>query len=104
MTVHPYNRKLDRLLDRMGWLLYHSGYFSGDRGRTDASPLLRAIPRAVTQIAKFPRGRLLEILVVIGSLGDCQKLSSTRRFSSSPTIMTSVWCRLMVAVAGSITP
>ena len=73
MTAHPYETKLNRLLDRMGGLytvqdiltLVHDGKMqSFAEGDTFA----------VTQIARFPRATVLEILMVVGELKGCQKL------------------------------
>lgn len=73
MTVHPYQRKLSRLLDRLGGL-----YTTHDILTAIAEGRMQSFAEgdswAVTQIAKFPRGRLLEILVVIGALDDCRAL------------------------------
>ena len=53
---------------------------------------------AITKIAVFPRARLLEIMIVVGDLKTVR--NSLIAFINSPTKMTSVWCRPMVAAAG----
>jgi hypothetical protein len=72
-VMHPYYRKLARLLDRMGGL-----WTVQDIETAIAENRMQGFTEgeswAVTQIAEFPRARLLEILVVVGALDDCQKL------------------------------
>ena len=71
--VHPYHRKLTRVLDRMG------GYYT-------AQDILSAIAVgkmqsfvegdswAVTQIALYPRAKVLEVLVALGNIDELRIL------------------------------
>jgi hypothetical protein len=71
--MHPYHAKLARLLDRMGGLWTVSDILGAiAEGRMQS--FVEGDTWAITQIAQFPRARLLEILVVVGALDDCQRL------------------------------
>jgi hypothetical protein len=71
--MHPYHAKLARLLDRMGGLWTVQDILSAiAEGRMQS--FVEGETWAITQIACFPRAKLLEILVVVGVLDDCQKL------------------------------
>jgi hypothetical protein len=73
MSVHVYHKKLARLLDRMGGLWTVQDILSAiAEGRMQS--FVEGETWAITQIACFPRAKLLEILVVVGALDDCQKL------------------------------
>jgi hypothetical protein len=73
MTMHPYHAKLARLLDRMGGLYTVSDILSAiAEGRMQS--FVEGETWAITQIACFPRAKLLEILIVVGALEDCRKL------------------------------
>ena len=71
--MHPHHRKLARLLERMGGLYtLHDILTAIAEGRMQS--FVENETWAITKIAIFPRARLLEIMVVVGDLGDCQKL------------------------------
>jgi hypothetical protein len=73
MTVHPYHRKLARALDRMGALWTVQDILSAiAEGRMQS--FAEGDSWAVTQIAVFPRAKVLEILVALGDLEACRKL------------------------------
>lgn len=71
--MHPYHRHLARVLDAMG------GVFSvndilGAIAEGKMQSFMEGDSWAVTQIADFPRAKLLEILVALGDLEQCRKL------------------------------
>ena len=71
--MHPHHRKLERLLVRMGGLYtLHDILTAIAEGKMQS--FVEGDTWAITKIAVFPRARLLEILIVVGDLGDCQKL------------------------------
>ena len=73
MTAHPYHAKLGRLLERMGGLYTVQDILSAiAEGRMQS--FVENETWAITKIAVFPRARLLEIMIVVGDLKDCQKL------------------------------
>jgi hypothetical protein len=71
--MHPYHAKLARLLDRMGGL-YTVQDILGAIAAGRMQSFVEGETWAITQIACFPRARVLEILVVVGALDDCRKL------------------------------
>ena len=71
--MHPHHRKLERLLDRMGGLYtLHDILTAIAEGKMQS--FVEGDTWAITKIAVFPRARLLEILIVVGDLKDCQRL------------------------------
>lgn len=70
MTVHPYHKKLGRLLDRMGGL-----YTVQDILSAIAAGKMQSFTHneswMITQIADLPRGRVLEVYALVGNLDDC---------------------------------
>ena len=71
--MHPHHRKLKRLLDRMGGLYtLHDILTAIAEGKMQS--FVEGDTWAITKIAVFPRARLLEIMIVVGDLKDCQKL------------------------------
>lgn len=73
MTVHPYHRHLAKALDRMGGVFSVNDILGAiAEGRMQS--FMQGDSWAVTQIADFPRAKLLEILVALGDLEDCRKL------------------------------
>jgi hypothetical protein len=73
MTVHPYHRKLARALDRMGALwTVQDILLAIAEGRMQS--FAEGDSWAVTQIAVFPRAKVLEILVALGDLEACRIL------------------------------
>ena len=70
--MHPHHRKLERLLDRMGGLYtLHDILTAIAEGKMQS--FVEGDTWAITKIAVFPRARLLEIMIVVGDLKDCQK-------------------------------
>jgi hypothetical protein len=71
--MHPYHRKLARLLERMGGLFTVQDILSAiAEGKMQS--FVEGDTWAITKIAVFPRARLLEIMIVVGDLKDCQRL------------------------------
>ena len=69
----PYHRKLERALDRQGGLYALSDILDCvAEGRMQS--WVQGNSWAVTQISVYPRRRLLEIVAVVGDLGDCRIL------------------------------
>jgi hypothetical protein len=73
MTVPLYHRKLERALDRQGGLWSITDILERISQGTMQS-FVRGNSWAVTQISVFPRRRILEIVAVVGDLGDCRLL------------------------------
>jgi hypothetical protein len=73
MTVHPGHRKLARVLDRMGAYFTPQDILSAVAiGKMQS--FVEGDSWAVTQIAQFPRAKVLEILVVVGKLDELRVL------------------------------
>jgi hypothetical protein len=71
--MHPYHAKLARLLDRMGGLWTVDDILTAiAEGRMQS--FAEGDSWAITQIADFPRVRLLEILIALGDLEQCRRL------------------------------
>ena len=70
---HPYERKLARALDRMGGL-----YLPQDLITATLAGKMQMFAEndsvAVTQVAQYPRAKVLEVLVVVGKLSECRIL------------------------------
>lgn len=70
---HPYIKRLERVLDRMGGL-----YLASDILRLVKEGRMQMFCEgesiAVTQIANFPRGKALEIIAVVGDIGELRVL------------------------------
>jgi hypothetical protein len=73
MTAHPYHRKLERVLDRMGGLYTVQDILTAIAVNRMQS-FVEGDSWAVTQVVDFPRARVLEILVALGDLNDCRIL------------------------------
>jgi hypothetical protein len=73
MTAHPYHAKLARLLDRMGGL-YHVQDILAAIAEGRMQSFAEGDSWAITQIADFPRTRLLEILIALGDIDQCRIL------------------------------
>jgi hypothetical protein len=70
---HPYVKKLDRILDRMGGLYLASDIINlVQEGRMQMFAEGDSI--AVTQISLYPRAKVLEILAVVGDLDELRVL------------------------------
>jgi hypothetical protein len=71
--IHPYHRKLERILDRMGGLYtLHDILERIADGRMQS--FVEGDTWAITRIADHPRGRSLEVFAVVGNLDDLRKL------------------------------
>jgi hypothetical protein len=70
---HPYVKKLDRILDRMGGL-----YLASDILRLVHEGRMQMFAEgdsiAVTQISLYPRAKVLEILAVVGDINELRIL------------------------------
>lgn len=73
MTAHVYYRKLAKVLDRMGALWTVQDILSAIAAGKMQS-FVEGDSWAITQIADFPRARVLEILVALGDLEQCRRL------------------------------
>jgi hypothetical protein len=73
LAPHPYVRKLDRVLDRMGGLYRASDILALVREGT-LQMFAEGDSIAITQIANFPRGKALEIVAVVGDINDLRTL------------------------------
>lgn len=73
MTIHPYHKRLGRLLARMGGI-----YTVSDILAAIAEGKMQSFAEgdswAITHVIQFPRARMLEILVAIGDLDECRIL------------------------------
>jgi hypothetical protein len=73
MTAHPFHRKLARALDRMGGLYTPQDILVAiAEGRMQS--FVEGDSWAITQVAKYPRATVLEVLVALGDLQDCRIL------------------------------
>jgi hypothetical protein len=73
MTAHPFHRKLDRALDRMGGL-YRTSDILREIGMGRMQSFVEGDSWAITKVVDFPRARMLEIMVAIGDFDECWKL------------------------------
>jgi hypothetical protein len=70
---HPFEVKLDRVLDRMGGLYLASDLLDDVKaGKKQMFALNDSI--AVTQIANFPRGKTLEIIAAVGDIHELREM------------------------------
>jgi hypothetical protein len=70
---HPFEAKLNRVLDRMGGLYLASDLISDVMaGKKQMFCLNDSI--AVTQITNFPRAKVLDIIVVVGDVDELREL------------------------------
>ena len=73
MTAHPYHRKLARVLSAMGGFYTPQDILSAiAAGRMQS--FVEGESWAITQIAVFPRAKVLEILVALGDLDELRIL------------------------------
>jgi hypothetical protein len=72
-TPHPYLKKLDRVLDRMGGL-YNARDILNAVEASKMQMFAEGDSIAITQIGIYPRAKVLEILGVIGNLEDLRTL------------------------------
>lgn len=72
-TPHPYLKKLDRILDRMGGLYTAKDIIDQiNLGRMQS--FLQGDSWVITRIMDHPRGRSLEIFAVVGNVDDLRIL------------------------------
>lgn len=75
MTAALYHKKLERALDRQGGLFALTDILERIAdGRMQS--WVHGNSWAVTQISVYPRRRVLEVVAVIGDLGDCRALNA----------------------------
>jgi hypothetical protein len=71
--IHPYHRKLARVLDRMGGLYtLHDILDAIAAGRMQS--FMEGDSWAITRVMDHPRGRSLEVFAVVGSIDDLRVL------------------------------
>jgi len=70
---HPYVKKLERVLDRMGGLYTASDLIDKVKGGTMQMFCLND-SIAVSQISVYPRARVLDIIVAIGNVDELREL------------------------------
>ncbi|HEY1878302.1 MAG TPA: hypothetical protein VGG68_00065 [Caulobacteraceae bacterium] len=73
VTMHPYYKKLARVLDRMGDI-YALDDILARLGDGRMQSFARGNSFAVTEVASFPRRKVLDILLAVGDLDDCVRL------------------------------
>jgi hypothetical protein len=73
MTMHPYHKKLARILDRMGGLYSVSDIIAGIAAG-EMQSFVEGDSWAITKIIDFPRVQMLEIMFAIGDLEECRRL------------------------------
>ncbi len=68
--IHPYHRKLERVLDRMGGLYtLHDILAKIAEGRMQS--FMQGDSWMITQVMDFPRRRVLEIVALVGDVDEC---------------------------------
>ena len=72
--IHPYHRKLARVLYRDGRLLHAAGRPRRAIAAGKMQSFVEGDSWAITQIAVFPRAKVLEILVALGDLDELRIL------------------------------
>ena len=73
MTVHPYHRKLARVLDRMGGLYVLNDILTEiAQGRMQS--FVEDESWALTRVAQYPRAKVVEVLAVVGRLDKARVL------------------------------
>ena len=73
MTAHPYHRKLQRVLSRMGGLYTVNDVLSMI-ARNEAQSFVEGESWALTRIAIYPRTKVVEVLAVVGRMDEARKL------------------------------
>jgi hypothetical protein len=74
MNEHPYQRKLDRVLSRMGNLYLAQDLISAiNAGRMQI--FCKDDSVAITQVAQYPRAKVIEIIAAVGNLEDVLTLN-----------------------------
>jgi hypothetical protein len=73
MLVHPYERRLNRALERMGGLWLASDILTKVMdGKMQMFALSDSI--VVTQISNYPRAKVLEVIVAVGDIDELRVL------------------------------
>jgi hypothetical protein len=73
VTVHPFNRKLARVLERMGSLYTVQDILSAI-AENKMQSFVEGDSWAITQIVEFPRAKVLEVLVGLGDIDELRVL------------------------------
>lgn len=73
LAPHPYVKKLERVLDRMGGVYTTQDILTAVRANK-MQMFSEGDSIAVTQIVQYPRAKVLDILIVIGNLEQARKL------------------------------
>jgi hypothetical protein len=73
MTAHPYNKKLARVLDRMGGL-YTINDILSEIAQNKMQSFVEGESVAITRIALYPRCKVVEVLAVIGKVDEARVL------------------------------
>jgi hypothetical protein len=70
---HPYQRKLQRVLDRMG-NLYTVNDILTEVAANKMQSWVEGESVAITRIALYPRAKVVEVLAVVGKLDEARRL------------------------------
>ena len=70
---HPYQRKLQRVLDRMG-NLYSVQDILSEIAANKMQSFVDGESVAITRIAVYPRAKVVEVLAVVGKLDEARRL------------------------------
>jgi hypothetical protein len=73
MTAHPYHRKLARVLDRQGGMYTPQDILNAIAAQ-EMQSFIEGDSWAITRVALYPRGKVLEIVVMLGSIADMPSL------------------------------
>jgi hypothetical protein len=73
MNVHPYHKKLARVLDRMGGLYSLQDILSAI-AKNEMQSWVEGESWALTRIAIYPRAKVVEVLAVVGKLDEARVL------------------------------
>ena len=73
MTAHPYHAKLARVLARMGGLYTPQDILAAIAANKMQS-FVEGDSWVITQVGLFPRGKVLEVIAVVGGLDDLRVL------------------------------
>jgi hypothetical protein len=71
--MHPYHKRLERVLERMGGL-YTLNDLLTEIAAGKIQSFVEGDSWAITRIALYPRAKVLEIFLAVGSLDDLRKL------------------------------
>lgn len=73
MTIHPYHKKLARMLERMGGI-YSVSDIMAAIAAGEMQSFVEGDSWAITKIVEFPRARMLEIMFALGDFHECWEL------------------------------